>query len=124
MLTILKGKHAQLGTSIQEYAAAAAEALAKKYNLNPTSLRGTVERLKNKQFAFSLEGHLFRGWTERILAHGATPYQAVDSAFARLAERIAHHKKRMVDHMRHHDNHHFVDKIKLSETMIKPDMAI
>ena len=118
MLITLKGKHVHLSEAIHTYAEAAAEAAMAKYHLHPTSLKGTLDKNAEGLFELTLTAHLEKAWTERIEHSHKDPYKAVDSAFAALDVRNKDHKKRAVDHAKHHDNHHYMTKVKLAEALL------
>lgn len=117
MLVALKGKHIHLSEAVQTYVDGLAEATISKYHLHPIEMHAHFDKDPHGLFIFSLVAHMAKAWTTRVSGEDRDAYKAIDGAFAHLAAQIRQHKKRDVDHQRHHDNHHFEDKVKRADNL-------
>jgi len=110
MRVMIRSKHFQLGDSLHGHIKKMCEAVAKKYHLDPVQFHAVLDHKDDSHqfsavFSFHLGAHILKAEET-----GADAYKTVDQAIHKLEELIRREKKRITDHHRHHDNHHFVDK--------------
>ncbi|MGB1229813.1 MAG: HPF/RaiA family ribosome-associated protein [Holosporaceae bacterium] len=106
----IKGKHVALGATFYTTIQDSIHALAAKYRLDKSHVSVVVALDAKGFFCIQCICDMGKGAFLRVHHSGTDAYKTAHKGFSLLEKEIRKAKKRIDDHHRHHDNHHFLTK--------------